>query len=181
MKYPLRWVALGVGVVAIVFAVILAVNVGTDPNTELNTSRLLGKPAPDVELTRLDGTKVTSADLAGKTVIVNFWNSWCIPCEQELPVIRQWYRQHSTDSDLVVLGIPRDDAPADIRSTALRDGMDWAVANDGGAKAATLDFATRGQPETFAISPRGIVSASVIGPVTAGQLDKMVRISQAAA
>ena len=50
MKHPFRWIALGVGVLVAVLAVILAVNVSTDPRADFNTSRLLGKAAPYSEL-----------------------------------------------------------------------------------------------------------------------------------
>ena len=181
MKHPFRWIALCVGVAVAAFAVVLAVNVSTDPRSDFNTSRLLGKPAPPFTLTDLSGKQVSSADLAGKTVIVKFWNSWCEPCRQELPALQRWYSAHKNDTDVVLVGIPRDDTDGAIRSAAREDRMEWAVANDRGAEAATLDYATRGQPETFAISPSGTVVASVIGPVTVGTLDKMADYGRRAA
>ena len=180
MKHPFRWIALGVGVVIVVLAAVLAANVDTDPRAEANTSRLLGHRAPALSLTRFDGTTIKTADLAGKTVIVNFWNSWCIPCRQELPTLQRWYAAHRNDAGLVMLGIPRDDPAGAIRSYAKDHGMAWAVANDDGAKQATLDFATRGQPETFAISPNGVIIGSVIGPISTQQLDKMLQYSRGA-
>jgi cytochrome c biogenesis protein CcmG/thiol:disulfide interchange protein DsbE len=165
VKHPFRWIALAVGVGVAALAVILAVNVSTDPRADLNTSRLLGKPAPAFTFTDMSGKKVTSADLAGKTVILNFWNSWCVPCRQELPELQQWYAAHRNDPDVVLVGVPRDDTGGAIRTAAREGGMGWAVANDGGAQAATLDYATRGQPETYVISPTGIVVGSLIGPV----------------
>ena len=181
MKHPFRWIALAVGVAVAALAVILAVNVSTDPRADFNTSRLLGKPAPAFTLTDLSGKKITSADLAGKTVILNFWNSWCKPCGKELPALQQWYAAHRNDADVVMLGIPRDDTAGAIRSAARDNGMAWAVANDRGAEAATLDYATRGQPETFAISPSGVVIASVIGPARVRDLDRMVAYGRRAA
>lgn len=178
MKHPLRWVALAVGVVVAIFAVVLALNVDTDPRADLNTSRLLGKPAPDFSLTRFDGTALHRGDLSGKTVIVNFWNSWCRPCREELPVLQQWYRDHQGDDSVVLVGIPRDDSPRDIRDAARDDGMAWAVANDQGAKSATLAYATRGQPESFVISPSGRIVGSVLGPLTPETMDQMVRVGQ---
>jgi cytochrome c biogenesis protein CcmG/thiol:disulfide interchange protein DsbE len=174
VKHPFRWITLAVGIAVSGLAVVLAVNVSTDPRSDLDTSRLLGKPAPAFSLTDLSGKPVRSEDLLGKTVIVNFWNSWCAPCDDELPTLQRWYAAHRTDPDVVMLGIPRDDTASAIRRAARDDDMAWTVANDRGAEAATIDYATRGQPETFAISPRGIVVGSVIGPVTAGQLDRMV-------
>jgi thiol-disulfide isomerase/thioredoxin len=181
VTHPFRWIALAVGVAVAGLAVVLAVNVSTDPRADFNTSRLLGKAAPPFTLTDLSGKRVTSADLAGKTVIVNFWNSWCTPCEQELPALQQWYAAHRDDTDVVLLGIPRDDTSAAIRTAARDHGMAWAVANDRGAEAATLDYGTRGQPETFAISPNGVVIASVIGPVRVRDLDRMVAYGRRAA
>lgn len=181
MKHPFRWIALAVGIAVAAFAVVLAVNVGTDPRADSNTSRLLGKPAPAFTLTDFSGKKIRSADLAGKTVILNFWNSWCQPCGQELPALQQWYAAHRNDADVVLLGVPRDDTAGEIRTAAREDRMAWAVANDGGAQAATLDYATRGQPETFAIAPNGVIVAAKLGPVSVATLDKMAEYGRRAA
>jgi cytochrome c biogenesis protein CcmG/thiol:disulfide interchange protein DsbE len=174
MRHPFRWATLAVGVLIAGLAIVLAVNVGNDPRADLNTSRLVGKPAPDFALTRLDGTPVTKADLGGKTVIVNFWNSWCVPCRDELPALRRWYDEHRADADVVLLGIPRDDTASAIRGAAEDDGVVWSVAQDDGARAATLAFGTRGQPETFVLGPQGYVVGSVYGPVTVPLLDRML-------
>lgn len=174
MKHPFRWVALAVGVGVAAFAVVLAVNVDTDPRADFNTSRLVGTTAPSVALTRFDGTALTTADLTGKVVLINFWNSWCVPCRDELPALRAWYAKHSADADVLMLGIPRDDTASAIRRAALNDDMPWAVAQDGGARAATLEYGTRGQPETFVISPSGTVVGSLYGPASVEQLDRML-------
>jgi thiol-disulfide isomerase/thioredoxin len=181
VKHPFRWIAVAVGVGVAALAVLLAVNVSTDPRADFNTSRLLGKAAPPFTLTDLSGRKVRSADLAGKTVILNFWNSWCTPCRQELPALQRWYASHRDDPDVVLIGIPRDDTQSAIRQAASDGGMAWAVANDRGAEVATLDYATRGQPETFAIAPGGRVIASVIGPVRVQDLDRMAAYGRRAA
>lgn len=178
MRHPFRWIALGVGVAVALLAVILAVNVGTDPRAELNTSALLGQPAPEFALTRFDGTKLKLADLAGKTVIVNFWNSWCRPCRDELPALQSFYEAHRNDPLVVMVGIPRDDTATRIRDSARDKAMGWAVANDRGAESATLDYATRGQPESFVINPTGVVVGSILGPMRIADLERMVRIGQ---
>ena len=72
MKHPFRWVALAVGVAVLLFSIVLAVNVTTDPRAELNTSRLLGKPAPEITLELLDGEgkTVSLASHKGKDIVV---------------------------------------------------------------------------------------------------------------
>jgi cytochrome c biogenesis protein CcmG/thiol:disulfide interchange protein DsbE len=168
-------VAVGAGVA--ILAVVLALTVSTDPQAEMNTSRLVGKPAPEFSVQGLDGKPITSAQLAGKTVLVNFWNSWCLPCQQEHNALQSWYAQHRASNDVVLLGIVRDDSGNAIRSYVNDEKVGWPVAFDPGAKAA-LDFGTRGQPETYAIGPDGVVAASIFGPVTPQVLDQMVARAQ---
>jgi cytochrome c biogenesis protein CcmG, thiol:disulfide interchange protein DsbE len=54
---------------------------------------VVGKPAPPVELTLVDGTKVSLADLKGQVVVINFWATWCGPCKRELPLLDAVYRK----------------------------------------------------------------------------------------
>ena len=170
MKHGLRWAALAVGAVVIVFAVILALNVGSDPQTDALESQLLGKQAPDFSLTTLDGQPLTAADVAGKSVLVNFWNTWCIPCQTELPALKKFYAAHSDDSDFVMVGIVRRDDTKTVREFVNGEGIGWKIALDP-SKQAALDFGTRGQPETFAISPGGQIVAYKPGPMSLAELE----------
>jgi cytochrome c biogenesis protein CcmG/thiol:disulfide interchange protein DsbE len=167
--------AVGAGVAAL--AVVLALTVGTDPQAEWNTSRLVGKEAPSFSVEGLDGEPITSESLAGKTVLVNFWNSWCIPCLEEHDALQRWHARHRNSSDVVLLGIVRDDSERAIRRYVEEQDVGWPVGFDPGAKAA-LDFGTRGQPETYAIGPDGVVAASIFGPATPAVLDRMTATAQ---
>ena len=84
MKHTTRWIALGVAVLLVAFSVVLATQVGNDPRKDANMSHLAGKVAPEFTVETLDGERLSSRDLEGKSVIVNFWNSWCRPCLEEL-------------------------------------------------------------------------------------------------
>ena len=154
-------------------AVVLALNVGTDPTAATRTSSLLGKPAPAFDLPTLDGGRVTLAGLAGKSVVVNFWNTWCIPCRQELPALKEFYRTHANDSDFVMIGIVRDDTTPEVRRYVRQEKIGWVVALDPGSKAA-LDFGTRGQPETFVLAPDGQMVGFQWGPSTVAGLEAML-------
>jgi cytochrome c biogenesis protein CcmG/thiol:disulfide interchange protein DsbE len=166
-----RWVALGCGVVFLGFAVVLATQVGSDPSYQ--GGKVIDRPAPDIDLPTLAGGRITSADLRGKAVVVNFWNSWCIPCQKELPALKAFAAQHAADDDVVLLGIVRDDTEAAIRSYVTEQGIAWPVAFDPDAKAA-IDFGTTGQPETYAISKDGVVVAQQFGEVSVANLDAML-------
>jgi len=177
VKHPFRWIALAVGAGVCALAVVLALTLSSDPQAEANTSRLVGQQVPEFSVEGLDGEPITSASLAGKTVLVNFWNSWCIPCREEHDALKSWYEANRNDSSVVLLGIVREDRRKDALEWVDEKGVDWPVGFDPGGKA-SLDFGTRGQPETYAIGPDGVVVASKFGPVTPAVLDQMVAYAQ---
>jgi len=170
VKHPARIAALAVALVVVVFAVVLALNVGSDPQADAKQSRLVGKAAPAFDLPNLAGGRVTLADVAGKSAIVNFWNHWCIPCQQEAPALDAFYAAHRDDPDFAMIGIVRDDTTGDVRAYVTKQGVGWTIALDPGSVAA-LDFGTRGQPETYAISPSGVVAAAKYGPMSTRELE----------
>jgi cytochrome c biogenesis protein CcmG/thiol:disulfide interchange protein DsbE len=180
VKHPARVAALAVAVVVVVFGVVLALNVGADPQEDAKQSHLVGKAAPNFDLPNLAGGRVTLADVAGKSAIVNFWNSWCIPCRQEEPLLERFYAEHKDDPDFVMIGIVRDDETKNVKAYVEKNGVGWTVALDPGSVAA-LDFGTRGQPETYAISPSGVVAAAKIGPMAPGELDQFLAAARASA
>jgi cytochrome c biogenesis protein CcmG/thiol:disulfide interchange protein DsbE len=58
---------------------------------------MVGEPAPPLQMTMIDGTKVTLEELRGQVVVLNFWATWCGPCKRELPLLDAYYetqRQH---------------------------------------------------------------------------------------
>jgi len=175
MRHPARWIALGVALAVVVLGVVLALNVGTDPQAATKTSQLLGRPAPTFDLKDLAGGRVSSDTLAGKTVVVNFWNEWCVPCLQELPALKQFWKAHKDDPDVAMVGIARDTRlnDKDLADYAQHEGVDWTVALDRDNRAA-LDFATRGQPETFVISPTGQITGYQYGPASVRGLEAML-------
>jgi cytochrome c biogenesis protein CcmG/thiol:disulfide interchange protein DsbE len=173
MKHPARWIALAVALVVAAFSVVLATQVGDDPRADTTRSALVGKAVPDFSARALDGERVSSASLAGKAVIVNFWNTWCTPCNEELPALKEFYKQHADDPDFAMVGIVRDDTKSAVEADVADEKLRWTIAMDPGSKAA-LAFGTRGQPETFAISPDGVVVGAQIGASTVRYLEQLL-------
>ena len=176
MKHPTRWIALSAGAAALVLGVVLVMLVGDE--AESSGGHLLDRPAPTFDLPTLDGGRISDTDLAGRAYVVNFWNSWCVPCRQEHPELAQFYERHRDEPDFAMVGIVRDDTEDAVREYVDAEGVEWTVALDPGSRAA-LAFGTTGQPETFVIGPDGVVMALEIGPVTAGGLERMLAEARA--
>jgi thiol-disulfide isomerase/thioredoxin len=68
----------------------------------------VGKPAPDLKLKDLEGKEVSLADLKGKVVFVNFWATWCGPCQEEIPSLIDMQNKYAAKG-FTVLGIAMDD------------------------------------------------------------------------
>lgn len=174
---PGRWIVLGVLGVVLLLGVALAVllSSGRAPDR----IAMLGRQAPAVELTTVDDVGVWSTSFAGKPVIVNFWNTWCEPCLQEAPALRAFADLHAGD-DVALLAIVRDDEDlVAIRAYVEKYPSAWTVLLDPQQQAA-LGFGTRGQPETFAISPSGVVVAAQYGPASVRDLEVMLEAARAA-
>jgi len=174
------WTASAAGVVVVVLAVVLATQVNTDPTFEGGPD--LGGPAPEFDLPVLSpavvdaeppAETVSNESLAGKAVIVNFWNSWCLPCRTEHDALAEFYDRHAEDADFAMVGIVRDDTDEAALAWVEEKGVDWTITSDPGARAA-LDFATTGQPETYAIDPAGVVVAKQLGEVDVDDLEAML-------
>lgn len=64
-----------------------------------------GQLAPEFTLTNLAGDNVTLSELRGKKVILNFWATWCPPCEAEMPHFQQYYEQYAEKDNVEILGV----------------------------------------------------------------------------
>jgi peroxiredoxin len=121
-----------------------------------------GSPAPDFELQRLDGGPLALSELRGKVVLVNFWATWCKPCEDEMPAMEQLYRELGTeDFELVAISVDDDRAPVEAFQRSL--GLSFPILLDPAKKVSTA-YQTFRFPESFLIGRDGIVVERYIGP-----------------
>ena len=174
-RHRIRWIALTVAFVLVAFGVVLAVQHRTEPSTP----RLVQAhdPAPAFSLTSIDDKPVASAALKGKTYVVNFWNSWCIPCRQEEPALKSFYAAHHADADFAMVGIVRDDEPSPVRTYVAANAIGWPIAFDPQGRAG-LGFGTTGQPETYVIGPSGVAACGSLGPVSAAELEAWLDVAR---
>ena len=123
----------------------------------------VGEPVPDLSGPLLGGDgSLSLQDFEGKAAVVNFWASWCVPCEDEAPILNRAHRLYGDRVAFVGVNIK------DARDDALAFEERFAVAYpsvrdiDGSLYA---DFGLTGQPETFLIDPQGILVAHIPGQI----------------
>ena len=168
---PLRWVALGLAVLVIAFLAVLATRKSAEQSAA--DSPLLGKPAPEVIGEGIDGSTVRLSQMRGRYVVLNFFASWCIPCQREHDDLLRFQEAHREAGDATVLAVTFNDELEDARRFFERRGGDWPVVADDRGKV-SLDFGVRGPPESFLISPEGIVLTRIIGEVEYDALESLV-------
>jgi peroxiredoxin len=128
----------------------------------------VGAPAPLFSLNRLAGDgELSLQSFRGKTVVLNFFASWCGPCKREAPVLEQLWKQDRAKG-LVVLGVDTGpDAAGDGRRFVRAHGITYPVAFDPNATVAMSQYAVPGLPVTYVVNRRGrVVGNPVLGPVS---------------
>jgi peroxiredoxin len=110
------------------------------------------------QLTDLDGQPIQLAGLRGNAVWVNFWASWCPPCQQETPIIRDLADRYR-EAGLVVVGIAvQETEPADIRAYAERYQLDYTIGFDASGHVFRR-YRVFGLPTQFFIRPDGVIAS----------------------
>jgi len=83
----------------------------------------VGKPL-DLQGKDRDGTPVSIASLRGKVVIIHYWATWCVPCKQDIPVLKEMQRKYGADN-VALIGINVNDNPKDFADYVAENPMDW--------------------------------------------------------
>jgi cytochrome c biogenesis protein CcmG/thiol:disulfide interchange protein DsbE len=152
--------------VTIGLVLVLGLGFGRDPHAI--ASPLIGKPAPDFDLARLDGGRTRLADLAGRPAVINFWATWCVPCEQEHPVLATVAAAYA--DRVAFAGVVYQDEPSKIEGWLKRHGGE-AVPTliDDGSRVA-IAYGVYGVPESFVLDGGGTIVRKFTGPVDPGAL-----------
>ena len=165
------WAAVGIGVVT---AVLIAVIASAQPSSQVTASSpLLGNNAPPISGPGLGGGHYSLAEFRDEWVLVNFMATWCGPCQQEMPQLMTFAKQHAASADATVLTVVYDPTNvAQLKAFLKARGARWPAVDD---PAASVSYGVTGLPSSFLVAPDGIVYAYVPGEVKASQLDSWLQ------
>ena len=135
--------------------------------------------APPFAVTTVDGTEVSMDDLQGKVVLLDFWATWCVPCREALPHIRNVAKKFEGEP-LVILSISLDTDEKKWKEFIVKNQMTWPQYRDNGfAGPIAQMFAVRAIPHTFTIDADGVLQDEHIGDASIeGKLKKLIARAQ---
>ena len=138
------------------------------PGLTIAGKAVVGEPAPVFTAPDLDGRSVALGSFRGRALIVSFGASWCGPCRQEYPLLIAAAAKYS--DRLRVVSVMHDDLPGDARNFMSEFRARWPAVNDESNKISQA-YGVVGVPQTFFITPEGVVQARVFGITSHSALD----------
>jgi peroxiredoxin len=140
---------------------VLALAVGLSLSSAMAAAPAIGKPAPPLARADVSGHRVDLAALRGKVVLLNFWATWCAPCQAEIPAFVAWQSQFASQG-LQVVGVSMDDEQAQVLHYLVRHKLNYPVVM-GDDKLGEAYGGVDGLPITFLIDRQGKIRAEFKG------------------
>jgi DsbE subfamily thiol:disulfide oxidoreductase len=119
-------------------------------------------PTPDFTVASFDGKKISLKDFRGKTVFLNFWATWCVPCREEMPAMERLYQQFK-NRNFVILAVNVKDRKQEAMNFLKELGLTYPAAFDPDGEVGLL-YGAWGLPTTYLIGPKGEGLARAWGP-----------------
>ena len=134
---------------------------------------LKGQAAPPFTLRSLDsGMRVSSEQLKGRPMVINFWASWCGPCKMEHPVLEWGAREFGQQAQF--LGVVFEDTEDNAQQFLSQMGASFPQLTDPRSRMA-VDYGVAGVPETYFIDRQGIIRGKHVGPIDPQSLANWMR------
>lgn len=131
----------------------------------------VGKPAPDFELTMIDGTTSRLSDFKGKPVWINFWASWCPPCRAENPDVQDLYNAHKDADGLVLLAPAIGEGRDSVAGYMQRADLHYPAGADSDTQIAA-NYRVLGIPTHVFVDREGIIREIRVGAMSKKTMEK---------
>ncbi len=132
----------------------------------------VGAIAPRFTLPDLNGDEVTLDDYRGKVVLLNFWATWCPPCQNEIPMFIEVYEELK-DEDFVILAVSMGERKEEVASFVAAKGMTFPVLLDS-SRSVARRYLVRAVPTSLVIDRDGVVQRIIVGMMYEAQLRRVL-------
>lgn len=166
------------GILAVLLFVVLRPSANTGGNSMAGVT--VGDTAPNFTLPRLGGGAPVNLYAIGvdrhKPVVLNFFASWCGPCQQETPMLAKEAKEAAADgSPVKFVGVDVNDLPSAALAFVKQTGITYPVGADRTLHVTSTVYGLNGQPNTFFINASGQVVEHKLGALTASELKQWVK------
>jgi thiol-disulfide isomerase/thioredoxin len=136
--------------------------------------------APAFTVTALDGSKLALDEMGGRVVLIDFWATWCGPCNEELPHMKKIAKEFA-GQPLVIISISWDSDPEKWKAFIAKNEMSWVQYRDADHELSKA-FGIDAIPHYFTIDSSGVLNAEMLGEGSdvEGKLRKLVAKAKAA-
>lgn len=170
MRVSRKWSRAACGLLT---ALLLAGGFGAAVRPAQAAETLLNHKAPVFTRRDLNGHTLNLARLRGKVVLLNFWATWCAPCQAEMPKFSAWQKEYGPRG-FQVIGISMDDSKTPVRKLVERLKLDYPITM-GDVKLGNLYGGVLGLPLTFLIDRHGVVRGEFQGGSDLKAMESMIR------
>lgn len=162
---------------AALFALALLLGLGVLPRLFGAKSALVGHPAPDFSLEVVHngepGARIHLSEMQGHPVLLDFWATWCGPCQMQAPVLEKTFQKWRAQG-VVIVGIDTSDEPNMAPAFARRRGLSYPIAYDAGEHVAAT-YRVESLPTMVVIDTKGNISAVRTGFEDESELEELIR------
>ena len=153
------------GIILLAFAILLGFLslIAWGLNRSMSGPIQVGQKVPDIEILTFDDEMINTSDFAGKVIVLNFWASWCKPCEQEAAELEMAYQYFKPGDQVVFLGLAYVDTEPNSLAYLQKFGITYPNGPDLRTSVSQM-FKIRGVPETYIIDKEGKLAYAKIGP-----------------
>ncbi|OFW80328.1 MAG: hypothetical protein A2201_12780 [Alicyclobacillus sp. RIFOXYA1_FULL_53_8] len=158
-----KWMWIAFALAIIVFVVTA---VGKQGTPKVSTAPYPGYRVPEVTLqTVTPGQQIKISNFSGKPLFINFWASWCPPCQAETPDLVKAYQQYGSEVQFLGINATAQDTSGNAQAFIKRYGISYPVGFDTSNQAAS-QFNVNGFPTSIFVNASGVVVARVDGAIT---------------
>ena len=163
--------ALSVGMAVLLLSLLLVTRKNAEERS--TASPVLGKTAPALDGKAIQGDPV-DIGASDRWLLVNFFATWCVPCVEEHPQLRKLAADGKESGNLEVVSVVYGDQASDVKKFFAAKGGDWTVLDSDNGRTA-LDWGVAKVPESFLVSPTGVVVERFQGGVVASDIEDLIQ------